>query len=716
MEVRRAHILGTALLTPTQAHFYGERCYLAQATLGRLLEIYEDTDARKSDSPLTKFVKDLLGLDQLDALIDGLHDAGNIKRFRSALPIYWDAHERLPTLTITLAREKSELSVLTDQLQQIQQRIREKLAKLKVEASFPLAASIAAALRDHTEERELQQLATVRRDIIAAQEQWKTIQSPVTVAERLTAEGNMAVADTALKDWQASTGRELDALFERLRLFFANLPSPQSVGPEKSRTAAVQTVSAELDRCRALLAGDQTDAKRLASLDQDIERARARSVVLDQQVATYASNASTLAQALAGIMPHIHSQECPVCGRDFAEQSSQPLQAFVSARISMLTESAGRLQALTRERADASKVLSTADRERGVVAGRLLTPTARDELKSRIAQLEDFLRALVNLASASTAGETAIKAAAIAARKLNELRSRDQRGTAFRETAARFTEELRLPAIDPAESFESALVRFQSVVAEREQLLSAQSATRREIIADIREYDSATAKHAEMHRAVDLREEELDRLTKGKNIADDRIAEAKKLASKAREVRTNVVRRVFNDSLNSLWRDLFVRLAPDEPFLPAFRLPDKQTGPVEAVLETVYRTGGRGGNPRAMLSAGNLNTAALTLFLALHLSVKPVLPCLVIDDPVQSMDEVHIAQFAALLRTLSKQHHRQVIVAVHEKPLFDYLALELSPAFQDDRLITIELLRTASGETAIDYNPLVWKPDTAVAA
>ena len=56
------------------------------------------------------------------------------------------------------------------------------------------------------------------------------------------------------------------------------------------------------------------------------------------------------------------------------------------------------------------------------------------------------------------------------------------------------------------------------------------------------------------------------------------------------------------------------------------------------------------------------------------------------NDPVQSMDEVHIAQFAALLRTLSKQHGRQVIIAVHEKPLFDYLALELSPAFQDDRL------------------------------
>lgn len=117
-----------------------------------------------------------------------------------------------------------------------------------------------------------------------------------------------------------------------------------------------------------------------------------------------------------------------------------------------------------------------------------------------------------------------------------------------------------------------------------------------------------------------------------------------------------------------------------------------------------------------MLSAGNLNTAALTLFLSLHLSVEPLLPWLVIDDPVQSMDEVHIAQFSALLRTLSKEHGRQVIVAVHEKQLFDYLALELAPAFQSDRLITIELSRGADGRTLMEYNPIVWQQDVAIAA
>jgi ABC-type molybdenum transport system ATPase subunit/photorepair protein PhrA len=34
----------------------------------------------------------------------------------------------------------------------------------------------------------------------------------------------------------------------------------------------------------------------------------------------------------------------------------------------------------------------------------------------------------------------------------------------------------------------------------------------------------------------------------------------------------------------------------------------------------------------------------------------------ILDDPVQSMDDVHIAHFAALLRTLSKEHGRQVMI------------------------------------------------------
>jgi exonuclease SbcC len=63
---------------------------------------------------------------------------------------------------------------------------------------------------------------------------------------------------------------------------------------------------------------------------------------------------------------------------------------------------------------------------------------------------------------------------------------------------------------------------------------------------------------------------------------------------------------------------------------------------------------------------------------------------------VQSMDEVHISQFAALLRTLSKEHGRQVFTAVHDRLLFDYLSLKLSPAFIGDELSSgpIDVMRS----------------------
>jgi exonuclease SbcC len=111
-----------------------------------------------------------------------------------------------------------------------------------------------------------------------------------------------------------------------------------------------------------------------------------------------------------------------------------------------------------------------------------------------------------------------------------------------------------------------------------------------------------------------------------------------------------------------------------------------------------------------MLSAGNLNTAALTLFLALHLSVEPQIPCLVLDDPVQSMDDVHVAQFASLLRTISYEQGRQVVVAVHDQALFEYLALELSPPDQASRLALIRIA-DHNGVTRAECEYRRWVPD-----
>lgn len=75
-----------------------------------------------------------------------------------------------------------------------------------------------------------------------------------------------------------------------------------------------------------------------------------------------------------------------------------------------------------------------------------------------------------------------------------------------------------------------------------------------------------------------------------------------------------------------------------------------------------------------------------------------------------------IAQFAALLRTLSKGAGRQVVVAVHERALFDYLTLELRPAFPGDTPITVEISRTFAGETVARSTPNRFEDDKVVAA
>lgn len=92
----------TPLLDAEDAKFFAERCYLPQATLGRLLELYDDNKT-DTTSPLTQFVKELLGLDPLDALVDGLYPAFNVARVRNLVPEY----RRLETLQTALRVEIS---------------------------------------------------------------------------------------------------------------------------------------------------------------------------------------------------------------------------------------------------------------------------------------------------------------------------------------------------------------------------------------------------------------------------------------------------------------------------------------------------------------------------------------------------------------------------------------------------------------------------------
>lgn len=705
---------GKAALDPVLTRHFSERCYLAQSTLTRLLEFYEDKSV--NGTALTRFVKELLGLDALDALIAGLYDAGDVRRLRGHAVSFWDMREQLPSLDDELSRLAKELTAAEGQATQLTQSARERLTPHWPEVASLSALAMLDLLKEQSQESELQRFTQLRRELNDTAAQSQRGVSAMAADRRVAIETAAGAADAALRAWLGTSGQRMTELFDKLGGYFSDLPSPIQNRPEYARAYAHRAVSNEVARCQQIQVKDQTAQKQVSTLQTDRQGLATRLEEIDKQIVQHSGEAGQLAQALSALVPHVHTEECPVCSRDFGEVSSSPLLGHLTARIASLTQSAGLLSALSRERANTASAVAAQDREIGVAQAQMLTAEARTEYGQRLATLEQALHDLTSLEAEAKAGETLFGQAANAAQALTSARAGDQQSAAIRDAAGRYATVLSMDPIGASEPLQAALQRFLAEVSARLERLTAKESARRDGEAALREL-LLKQQHIEAIKVRQLERRTARRgLHAAKEAGERTMEQARELLKLAQAERSRVVGQVFNDSLNAAWRDLFVRLAPDEPFIPAFALPQATRGDVEAKLETHYRGGSKGGNPRAMLSAGNLNTAALTLFLALHLSVKPQLPWLIIDDPVQSMDEVHISQFAALLRTLSKQHGRQVIIAVHEKPLFDYLCLELSPAFEGDRLITVELGRTANGDSVANTLVRDWKRDLAIAA
>jgi exonuclease SbcC len=470
-----------------------------------------------------------------------------------------------------------------------------------------------------------------------------------------------------------------------------------------------------MERVQAAIAADSADAAHEIDLDQQIGRSAARLNIIEDQLKTVTQSASSLSELLAGVIPHIHGDGCPLCGRDFAELNEGSLLEHVQLRIAALTEEAGRLSGLAVERSQAQTTSLRLLREKQAANSRRIAGPALPELQRRFATLQEAVETLTRLEPATMLAARALLRKQQAQQRLAELRDRDRRATDLRFDLEQFCERAGQPTIEKSESMETMFQRLDAALIADETIWLRLSTFRISAVAAcdalIGAENALIADEIEVRKAGAL----FDAVDVLFQRAERRRQQARTVATAARGVRTSIVRRVFNEGLNDLWRDLFVRLAPTEPYIPAFRLEETAQG-VLAQLETRHRSGTTGGPPGLMLSAGNLNTAALTLFLALHLSVEAKLPWLVLDDPVQSMDEVHIAQFAALLRTLSKDNGRKIVIAVHERSLFDYLALELSPAFPEDRLITVELTRSAESNTITIPKILTYRRDVVLAA
>src|SRR5690606_15864334 len=154
----------------------------------------------------------LLGLDALDALIDGLHDAGDVRRLRGNAVSFWDMREQLPSLDDELSRLATELTAAESQAAQLTQTARQRLAPHWPEVAGLSVQAMLDLLKEQSQEPELQRLTQLRRELNDTVSQSQKVMSGIAADQRETAESAASAADAALRGWLDTSGKRMTEL------------------------------------------------------------------------------------------------------------------------------------------------------------------------------------------------------------------------------------------------------------------------------------------------------------------------------------------------------------------------------------------------------------------------------------------------------------------------------------------------------------------------
>jgi exonuclease SbcC len=575
------------LLSPDCSHSFGERSYLVQAALGRLLEIYQHTEARDSDSALTRFVKELLSLDQLDALIDGLFAAGDLRRVRNLVPEFRAAEDRSDHLQANISIARKELTELRSQEKQLYDALINSVSDFLGSQTPEVVRDIEGLRQQLSQDQnqEISQVTKAIRELLSIQEDWSSLLAD-ELANRKTIEAEGVLAAAAASDWKSNVGRILETTINSLRTQFPNLPSSALTDPLLAHNSALNAASQEVARCSRELDQDEKSATRILELSEQIGETRKRIRSLDDDIAKVVQNPRSLSAALAAILPHIHGTYCPVCGRDFSEVSAGSLPGKVSSQIAQLTADAATLQQLSKDRNTSESSLRTFERELETLTSRRLSEDARVLLRDRVKNLSAAAATMTNLAAAVAEGARILRRASAAEDRLAASASLEQRAGGIRKRLEQLWESSLEAKPDTLDSLVPAVHRLQNLLRHREAELSEKQQLRQKALEELERLEKLRTRLQNDQNVLQVQVAERNEVTTALETARGHRAFAKDLADLARNVRANIVRRVFDQSLNGIWRQLFVRLAPDEQFVPAFVVPRDGSGPVVAVLET----------------------------------------------------------------------------------------------------------------------------------
>lgn len=223
---------------------------------------------------------------------------------------------------------------------------------------------------------------------------------------------------------------------------------------------------------------------------------------------------------------------------------------------------------------------------------------------------------------------------------------------------------------------------------------------------------SAIERSSSLPRQQALYEEQAVRFEQAQQ-AYDQARRAETAATALAQSVTSASAELFRErfaALEPLMNDIYARLDPHPAFtrldfrVETYRSKGTATANVVDVDENISA------NPMIVFSSAQANSVVLSAFLALGwASAERGVPFVLLDDPLQALDDVNVLGFADLARRLRRQ--RQLVLATHEDRFADLLERKLTGRADGEELIVHRFLGWSRSGPTVETRRVSPRPD-----
>lgn len=374
MTVAGSRIDGEPALNPEAAQFYTERCYLDQVSLGQLLELYQYREG-KEESALARFVNELLGLEQLDALRTGLSDATDFRHLKKLCESLADAETEAKRGNADLSSATKELESARVIMTRSHSELVEAMESLGLVIPETEGADIihrAANLLRSNGPADANAMVTLDRSLTEFRGRINAVAKRPSLQRLEEARVTCRSAEASYERWVEEHRATIEAWQAEIEALEMTISEPTAEALERE----LQRIDEGIGRQDALVAA-------ASRLEQQLTDRREIMHTLEDRFAGVQETAGSLAEGLAALREHAVENVCPVCDRDFGETSSTHLTTHIDRKIAELTTQGGELRELRQQRNEIAVSLNRDEQQLDETRAEIWSAAQREGAASR---------------------------------------------------------------------------------------------------------------------------------------------------------------------------------------------------------------------------------------------------------------------------------------------------------------------------------------------